>query len=313
MQKDAISASAWPGEFNKQACRVSKFPSGGREVASLRVKAARSAMGAKRISTHFFEESPTMRTICFCARRARWAALSTSVLTLMLLATTAVAQDAKPEETKPPMVHETFYLHHAVQHEQSTEIQSVLRNEFSRARIIYVETQNAICMEGTADEIAEAQKIVTDLDRPIASWRLTYTLTETDNGQAQGAPQKVTVIVTQGSKTNLKMGTKVPLVTGSNGKDAEPSTQVQYIDTGLNLDAKIEGASDTPLLETQVEQSSVAGERSGIGAQDPLFHQTRLDVAVTLVEGKTVTIGTLVLPGSMRQEKVEVTAERVRE
>jgi type II secretory pathway component GspD/PulD (secretin) len=254
-----------------------------------------------------------MQTIVFFARRLRRAALGAPVLALLLPATAALAQDAKTDEPKPPMVHETFYLHHAVQHEQSTEIQSVLRNEFSRARIIYVETQNAICMEGTADEIAEAQKIITDLDRPIASWRLTYTLTETDNGQAQGVPQKVAVIVTQGSRTNLKMGTKVPLATGSTGKDAEPSTQVQYIDTGLNLDAKIEGASDTPLLETQVEQSSVAEERSGIGAQDPLIHQTRLDVAVSLVEGKTVTIGTLVLPGSMRQEKVEVTPERIRE
>jgi type II secretory pathway component GspD/PulD (secretin) len=255
-----------------------------------------------------------MRTIGSRARHMRWAALSTSVLAFALLATTAVAQDEKPEAPKPAMVYETFYLHHAVQHEQSTEIQSVLRNEFSRARIIYVETQNAICMEGTADDIAEAQKIITELDRPIASWRLTYTLTQTDNGQAEGTPQKVTVMVTQGSRTNLKLGNKVPLVTGSTGAgDSTPSTQVQYIDTGLNLEAKIDGASDTPVLETTVEQSSVAEERSGIGAQDPLFHQTRLNEALNLAEGKTMTIGTLDLPGSTRQEKIEVTAERVRE
>jgi type II secretory pathway component GspD/PulD (secretin) len=254
-----------------------------------------------------------MRTICSSARPMFRAALSAPVLALILLAATAAAQDANPETPKPPMVHETFYLHHAVQHEQSSEIQSVLRNEFSRARIIYVESQNAICMEGTADDIAEAQKIVTDLDRPIATWKVTYTLTQTDGGQASGAPQRVTVIVTQGSQTEVKIGNKVPLVTGSAGADSSPSTQVQYIDVGLTVRAKIDGASDTPLLETKMEQSSVADERSGIGTQDPLFHQTTLDTSLNLAEGKMMTIGTLDLPGSTRQEKIEVTAQRVRE
>lgn len=254
-----------------------------------------------------------MRTICFSARQMSRAALSAPVVALMLLATTAVAQDEKPETPKPPMIYQTFYLHHAVQHDQSTEIQMVLRNELSRARINYVDLQNAISIEGTADEIAAAQKIIADLDRPIATWRLTYTITATNGGQAEGTPQKVTVIVTQGSKTNLKLGTKVPLVTGSTGKDSEPSTQVQYIDVGLNLYAKIDGASDTPVLETRIEQSSVAEERSGLGTQDPLIHQTTLEEELNVAEGKTMTIGMLDLPGSTRQEKVEVTAERVRE
>jgi type II secretory pathway component GspD/PulD (secretin) len=254
-----------------------------------------------------------MRMIHFSARLRR-VALSAPALALVLLATTAVAQDAKPDTSNPAMVYQTFYLHHAVQHEQSTEIQSVLRNEFSHARIIYVETQNAICMEATPDDMAAAQKIIADLDRPIATWRLTYTLTESGGGQAEGTPQRVTLNVTQGSKTELKLGTKVPLVTGATGSDSpSPSTQVQYIDVGLNLEARIDGASDTPMLATKIEQSRVGDERSGIGTQDPLIHQTRLEGSLSLAEGKTITVGMLDLPGSTRQEKIEVTAERVKE
>lgn len=251
-----------------------------------------------------------MQTISFYARPVRRAALVGSAFAFGLLTASAVAQDANP---KPAMQYQTFFLHHAAERDQATEIVSVLRNELSSARVMYVDTQRAISVEATANDMATAQKIVADLDRPIATWRLTYTLTQSDGGQPAGTPQRVTVIITQGSRTNLKLGTKVPLVTGSTGKDSDPSTQVQYIDTGLNLDAKIEGASDTPLLETSVEQSSVADERSGIGTQDPMIHQTKLEEQVNLAEGKTITIGTLDLPGSTRQEKVEVTAERVRE
>lgn len=254
-----------------------------------------------------------MQTICSSAWRMRRAALSAPAFALLFLATTAVAQDAKPETAKPPMIYQTFFLRHATQQNQANEIQTVLRNELSRARIVYVGTENAVSIEATADDMATAQKIISDLDRPIATWRLTYTLTQTDGGHAEGTPQRVAVIVTQGSKTQLKLGTKVPLVTGSTGSDSTPSTQVQYIDVGLNLEAKIDGASDTPLLETKIEQSSVAEERSGIGTQDPMIRQTSLDAEFNVAEGKALTVGTLDLPGSARQEKIEVTAERVKE
>jgi type II secretory pathway component GspD/PulD (secretin) len=256
-----------------------------------------------------------MQTIRSSARHIRRAALSTPVLSailaLILLATTAVAQDATP---KPPMVYQTFFLHHAVEQNQATEMQQVLRNVLPRSRIIYVGQQNAICIQATADDMATAQKIIADLDRSIATWRLTFTLTETEGGHAEGTPQRVAVVVTQGSKTNLKLGNKVPVVTGGSGADPSPSSsQVQYVDVGLNIYAKIDGASDTPLLETKIEQSNVADERSGIGTQDPLIHQTSLDEELNLIEARALTIGTLDLPGSTRQEKIEVTAERVTE
>lgn len=255
-----------------------------------------------------------MRIHCSSARPLGRAALSVPVVALILLATSALAQDANPDAAKPPMTYQTFYLHHAVEQDQAREIVSVLQNELQRSsRINYVAAQNAISLEATEEDMAAAQKIIADLDRPIATWKLTYTITQAENGQAQGAPQHVTVIVSQGSRTHLSLGNKVPIVTGSTGHESAPETQVQYLDLGLNVDAKIDGASDTPLLETKVEQSSVADERSGIGAQDPLIHQTRLDEEVNVAEGKTVTIGTLDLPGSTKQEKIEVTAERVRE
>lgn len=250
-----------------------------------------------------------MRTICFSALRG-----GAPILALSLLAATAVAQDAKPEEPKPPMVYQTFFLHHAVEQNQVREVVSVLQNELPRAsRINYVASLDAISVEATPEDMAAAQKIVADLDRPIATWKLTYTLTETDGGHAAGSPQHVSVVVAPGSRTRVKLGNKVPLVTGSAGADATPSSQVQYIDVGLNIDAKIDGSSDTPLLETKIEQSNVAEERSGIGTQDPLIHQTSLESQLTVAEGKTLTIGTLDLPGSTRQEKIEVTAEKVRE
>lgn len=254
-----------------------------------------------------------MRTIDSSARLMGRVALSAPVLAVILLAASAAAQDAKPETAKPAMIYQTFFLHHAVEQEQASELVMVLRNELQRSHINYVGTQNAIAIQATEEDMAAAQKIIADLDRPIATWKLTYTLTQTDSGHAEGTPQRVTVIVTQGSWTQLKLGNRVPLVTGSSGNEASASTQVQYVDVGINIRAKIDDASDAPLLETKIEQSSIAEERSGIGTQDPLIRQTSLDESLNLAEGKTLTIGTLDLPGSTRQEKIEVTAERMLE
>jgi hypothetical protein len=87
---------------------------------------------------------------------------------------------------------------------------------------------------------------------------------------------------------------------------------VQYIDVGLNIDATIDdGSSESPRLQTKVEQSRLADEKSGMGAQDPIIYQAVLEDTSNLVEGKPMVLGTLDLPGT-GQQKIEVTAQRVR-
>jgi type II secretory pathway component GspD/PulD (secretin) len=99
----------------------------------------------------------------------------------------------------------------------------------------------------------------------------------------------------------------VPLVTGKTGGDstAAQSSQIQYIDVGLNIEAKIEGAT----LETKVEQSAIGEEKSGVVAPDPVISQTMLEGTSALTAGKPVVLGSIDVPGTTRRQEIEVVTE----
>jgi type II secretory pathway component GspD/PulD (secretin) len=207
-----------------------------------------------------------------------------------------------------PSSYKTFYLTNLIRPHDADDIQTALRNMLPSAKLYYVPAQSALSIRGSAEEIALAQKIVADLDRPRKTYRLTYTVAETGNGQPDSG-HHVTLIVTSGGSTDFKQGSKVPLVIGVDTQGQQPPrSDVQYMDIGLEIEATLYGY-DGIHLRSKIAQSSVADEKSGVGAQDPIFLQTTLDGTVTLVPGKPLILGSLDIPGTNRHQQVEVVSE----
>lgn len=175
------------------------------------------------------------------------------------------------------------------------------------AKIYRVEAANAISIYATAEELAKAQKILADIDRPKKTYRLTYTV---GDGASEHAAHLV-IVVAQGSKTTMKQGSRVPIVTGSYGKGTDENTQVQYQDVGMNLDASLDGNGDGLRLRTKIEQTNVADEKSNVGIQDPVLHQSVLQGESAVVLGKPTVLGSMELAGGKRME-VSVVAEMVK-
>jgi hypothetical protein len=144
----------------------------------------------------------------------------------------------------------------------------------------------------------------------LKTYRLTYTLTETDGGKRVGA-QHFAMIVVSGRKTVLKQGDRVPLVAGSVSTSGGPQTQVQYLDVGLNIDASIEESADGVRLNTAVEKSSIAEEKSGLGPQDPIVRQAKLEGTSILTAGKPLILGSMDVPSTARRLDIEVVMEHV--
>ena len=142
------------------------------------------------------------------------------------------------------------------------------------------------------------------------SYRLTYTLTETDGGKRVGT-QHFAMIVVSGRKTVLKQGTRVPVVAGSVSTSGGPQTQFQYIDIGLSIEAAMEDSGDGVKLNTIVEQSSIAEEKSGFGTQDPIVRQAKLEGTSILTAGKPLMLGSMDIPSSARRLDIEVVMEAV--
>jgi hypothetical protein len=80
---------------------------------------------------------------------------------------------------------------------------------------------------------------------------------------------------------------------------------VQYVDVGLSIEATIDGSR----LRTKVEQSTIADEKSAVGAQDPVIRQGVLEETSTLVEGKPLVLGSFDIPGTARHEEIGVVSE----
>jgi Bacterial type II and III secretion system protein len=240
-----------------------------------------------------------------------------AVLTLTIIASRANAQtetaDAKAAEAKAGAeTYQTIYLTNLTQPSDANDLQTDLRNMLPKARLYYVPSQSALSVRGSAEDIALAQKILADLDRVKKIYRLTYTITDIDGGKTTGT-QHVSLIVASGGKTTLRQGNRVPLVTGtSDGAKVAESSQVQYVDVGLNIEASLEGSLDSVRLRTKVEQSAVADEKSSVGLQDPVIRQTTLEGTSTLAQGKPLVLGSLDVPGSTRHEEIAVVSELVR-
>jgi type II secretory pathway component GspD/PulD (secretin) len=231
-----------------------------------------------------------------------------ALASIVPLAARAESPADQPETGPAAQTYQTLHLSYLTQDHEADYALTDLRNMLPHARIYYVPPQHAISIRGTKEEIALAQEILGEIDQPRKTYRLTYTITDIDNGKRSGS-ESYTLVVVPGEKTSFRQGSKVPIVTGDflPDKSNEPTQVFQYEDVGLKIEASLEGAR----LHTRVEQSSIAGEKSSFGAQDPVIHETDLDGMSTLEQGKPMVLGSLDLPGTGRRRQIEVVAEAI--
>jgi type II secretory pathway component GspD/PulD (secretin) len=207
----------------------------------------------------------------------------------------------------------TFYLTNVVGQVEGDEILIAIRNNLTpSAKVYFVPSQNAFVVRSSPDQLDLVEKIVKDLDRPKKTYRLTYTFTEMDGSKSIGT-QHFSMVVVSGERTILKQGSRVPIVTGSydSGK-SQAHTQMTYVDIGLNFDVLLGESANNVKLNSKVEQSSVADQPSGVGAQDPVIRQTLLQGTSYLTTDKPLVLGSLDIPGSTRHMDVSVVMEPIK-
>lgn len=229
-----------------------------------------------------------------------------------LIAQSSIPITQQPGGDHPDVTsYRTIYLTHATELHEANDLQTALRNMLPRARIYYVPSQNALTLRANAEDMALAERMVADLDRPRKLYRLTYTITEKD-GTRQLGSQTYTLVITPGTKTELKQGSKIPIMVGMNDANGPGhDSAIQYLDIGWNIDATLDGSSEGLKLSSKVEQSSLAEDKPSSPQQDPVIRQTVLEGSATLTQGKPLILGSLDVPGSTRREEVQVISEPV--
>jgi hypothetical protein len=219
---------------------------------------------------------------------------------------TTVAQTPAADAKGGPEIYQTLYLTNLTQQNDATDLLTDLRNMLPKSRLYYVPSQSAMSLRGPAEDIALAQKILSDLDKTKKIYRLTYTMTEKDGAKTIGL-QHFSIIVASGSRTDLKQGSRVPIAVGTS-----TNSDITYLDLGTEIEANLDGYLDGVRLRTKVVQSGIAEDKSAVGPQVPVIRQITYEGTSTLVQGKPLVLGSLDVPGSTRHQEIEVVSELVR-
>ena len=147
---------------------------------------------------------------------------------------------------------------------------------------------------------------------PVHTYRLTFTVTESDSGKRIGV-QHFAMTAVPNQRITLKQGSKIPVATGGYSQNSAPGTEYQftYLDVGLNCDATLTERPDGVEAAIKVEQSSVADTSVIADVKEPVIRQAVLENSAILKPGVPVMMGSLDVPGSTRHMDIEVTLERI--
>ena len=151
---------------------------------------------------------------------------------------------------------------------------------------------------------------MTDSYRETDSYRLLYTLTESENGKRIGVQHEELVVATGAPPSEVKLGSRIPINVGGTG-DTPLTPRFTYVDIGLNISARIATFTNGVQLNTRVEQSSIDDTQKPGSSQQPIIRQSTTQTSVKMVENKPLIIGSLDLPGSEHHLQIEVTMTRI--
>jgi type II secretory pathway component GspD/PulD (secretin) len=213
---------------------------------------------------------------------------------------------------KPAQEVRIFHLLNYSDQQDSSTVYYDVKNVLSPgAQVQLDQTHAALVVRGSAQDFATTEKIIAEFDKPKKLYRLTFTIATFDSGKKVG-DQHYAVVIAMGGRTTLKNGSKVPVATGSYGKDNQTQeTQFTYLDVGINMDLQIDPAEGGARLHSKFEQSSATETHTIAGVQEPVVRQTVLDSSSFLRIGKPVTLGSIDVTDSPRHLDISVVMEPV--
>ena len=130
-----------------------------------------------------------MKLLPHAARRARICVAILAGLAPPLMSIAQAPQtESNPAESKSaPRMMETIHLTNITSQHDLNDLQNDLRNMLPMAAMYASQTQNVISIRATPEDMATAKKLIAELDRPRKLYRITYTITDFDNGKRAGA------------------------------------------------------------------------------------------------------------------------------
>jgi hypothetical protein len=179
-------------------------------------------------------------------------------------------------------------------------------------------TSSAVAQEGEkqngASKSQETSNVGSDAPpQSVQPFRLDFALNEIDNGKKVNF-RRYSMDITPGSENRIKIGTRVPVVTGSLDPASPSAIQYQYVDVGTRIDARLTRMGDDLHLHVNSEISNTdippATDHNAVRA--PIIRTMSIEGTTLLLLNKPILIGSVDDPNSTRQFQLEVTATKLR-
>jgi|ERR1051326_1043667 hypothetical protein len=148
--------------------------------------------------------------------------------------------------------------------------------------------------------------------QPVQPYRLDFAFNELADGKIVNT-RHYSMNLTNGESNEIKIGTRVPVVSGTGSKASD--TQFQYLDVGTNIWAQLREHGDEWLLVVRSDVSNLDTSSNTVhmGISDPpIIRQIKISGSTLLVVGKPILIGSMDDPTSKRQFQLEVTVTKLR-
>jgi hypothetical protein len=154
--------------------------------------------------------------------------------------------------------------------------------------------------------------------QPVQSYRLDFSFNEVLDGKTVNT-RHYSMNLTAGNSDEIKIGTRVPVASGSNSNNAMPSqyqySQYQYIDVGTQIWSQLRERDDDLILMVKGEVSNMdvgTGTGEHFGALPPVIRLIKINGDTLLVVGKPILIGSVDDPNSKKQFQLEVTVTKLK-
>ncbi len=141
------------------------------------------------------------------------------------------------------------------------------------------------------------------------SYRLDYTLTESEDGKKIDSRQ-YSIVIGGGTQNGrpwqgeVQIGTRVPVVVKSDGT-------IEYVDVGTKISGSISMRDGAQVLNTNCNVSSVVPDEAKVDGR-PILRTLSIRNETPVMVGKAVTVGTADDPNSKRKFQLEVTVTEIK-
>ena len=152
--------------------------------------------------------------------------------------------------------------------------------------------------------------------QPVQPYRLDFSFNELADGKNLNT-RHYSMNLTAGESNEIKIGSRVPVESGTNSPSFPAAMQYQYLDIGTNIWAQLREHGDELVLLVRSEISNLdtsnAAERAaGNPMVPPVVRQIKISGTTLLATGKPILIGSMDDPNSKRQFQLEVSATKLR-